>query len=166
MAKNLHYQTAKWPLCIRYVRSAKTHRLLRLLFAKSASPHHGFAAFYTYLEFIFKAQTVVAPMGDTGVAWAMSVEYWPLVHGIRSWLGRNNTQGLRYSRPPPDEQQLAMGHSFELDMQNSHRIPPGTDPIIGAAVGMVKPQAMANSLNSKGREEVAKKSHVELPIRY
>lgn len=26
----------------------------RLLFAKSASPHHGFAAFYTYLEFIFK----------------------------------------------------------------------------------------------------------------
>ena len=28
---------------------------VRLLFAKSASPHHGFAAFYTYLEFIFKA---------------------------------------------------------------------------------------------------------------
>lgn len=28
---------------------------MRLLFAKSASPHHGFAAFYTYLEFIFKA---------------------------------------------------------------------------------------------------------------
>ncbi|CAJ1334906.1 unnamed protein product [Effrenium voratum] len=27
---------------------------MRLLFAKSASPHHGFAAFYTYLEFIFK----------------------------------------------------------------------------------------------------------------
>eukprot|EP00930_Biecheleria_cincta_P083275 TRINITY_DN72881_c0_g1_i1.p1 TRINITY_DN72881_c0_g1~~TRINITY_DN72881_c0_g1_i1.p1 ORF type:complete len:1488 (-),score=365.15 TRINITY_DN72881_c0_g1_i1:600-5000(-) len=28
---------------------------MRLLFAKSASPHHGFAAFYTYLEFVFKA---------------------------------------------------------------------------------------------------------------
>ena len=27
---------------------------MRLLFSKSASPHHGFAAFYTYLEKIFK----------------------------------------------------------------------------------------------------------------
>merc|ERR1719253_195480 len=32
---------------------------MRLLFAKSASPHHGFAAFYTYLEFIFKADCMV-----------------------------------------------------------------------------------------------------------
>ena len=28
---------------------------MRLLFSRSASPHHGFAAFYTYLEKIFKA---------------------------------------------------------------------------------------------------------------
>merc|ERR1719336_2665113 len=28
---------------------------MRLLFAKSASPHHGFAALYTYLEFVLKA---------------------------------------------------------------------------------------------------------------
>ena len=27
---------------------------MRLLFSRSASPHHGFAAFYTYLEHIFK----------------------------------------------------------------------------------------------------------------
>ena len=27
---------------------------MRLLFSKSASPHHGFAAYYTYLEHIFK----------------------------------------------------------------------------------------------------------------
>lgn len=27
---------------------------MRLLFSRSASPHHGFAAFYTYLEKIFK----------------------------------------------------------------------------------------------------------------
>jgi magnesium chelatase subunit H len=32
---------------------------MRLLFAKSASPHHGFAAFYTYLEFIFKADCML-----------------------------------------------------------------------------------------------------------
>merc|ERR1719189_3543147 len=32
---------------------------MRLLFAKSASPHHGFAAFYTYLEFIFKADAIL-----------------------------------------------------------------------------------------------------------
>jgi len=32
---------------------------MRLLFAKSASPHHGFAAYYTYLEKIFKADGVL-----------------------------------------------------------------------------------------------------------
>merc|ERR1719230_1722286 len=32
---------------------------MRLLFAKSASPHHGFAAFYTYLEFVFKADALL-----------------------------------------------------------------------------------------------------------
>ena len=30
-----------------------------MLFAKSASPHHGFAAFYTYLEFVFKADCML-----------------------------------------------------------------------------------------------------------
>ena len=28
---------------------------MRLLFSKSASPHHGFAAYYTYLESVFDA---------------------------------------------------------------------------------------------------------------
>ena len=28
---------------------------MRLLFSRSASPHHGFAAYYTFLERIFKA---------------------------------------------------------------------------------------------------------------
>ncbi|KAG2440917.1 hypothetical protein HXX76_003770 [Chlamydomonas incerta] len=32
---------------------------MRLLFSKSASPHHGFAAYYTYLEKIFKADAVL-----------------------------------------------------------------------------------------------------------
>jgi magnesium chelatase subunit H len=32
---------------------------MRLLFSKSASPHHGFAAYYTYLEEIFKADAVL-----------------------------------------------------------------------------------------------------------
>ena len=29
---------------------------MRLLFSRSASPHHGFAAYYTFLERIFKAR--------------------------------------------------------------------------------------------------------------
>lgn len=32
---------------------------MRLLFSKSASPHHGFAAYYTYLEKIFEANAVL-----------------------------------------------------------------------------------------------------------
>lgn len=32
---------------------------MRLLFAKSASPHHGFAAYYTFLDKIFKADAVL-----------------------------------------------------------------------------------------------------------
>eukprot|EP00271_Cylindrocystis_brebissonii_P014404 TRINITY_DN35755_c0_g1_i1.p1 TRINITY_DN35755_c0_g1~~TRINITY_DN35755_c0_g1_i1.p1 ORF type:complete len:1439 (+),score=315.55 TRINITY_DN35755_c0_g1_i1:313-4317(+) len=32
---------------------------MRLLFSKSASPHHGFAAYYTYLEHIFQADAVL-----------------------------------------------------------------------------------------------------------
>jgi len=32
---------------------------MRLLFSRSASPHHGFAAYYTYLERIFKADAVL-----------------------------------------------------------------------------------------------------------
>jgi len=32
---------------------------MRLLFAKSASPHHGFAAYYTYLEKVFEADAVL-----------------------------------------------------------------------------------------------------------
>lgn len=33
--------------------------LCRLLFSKSASPHHGFAAYYTYLQHIWKADAVL-----------------------------------------------------------------------------------------------------------
>ncbi len=32
---------------------------MRLLFSKSASPHHGFAAYYTYLEKVFGADAVL-----------------------------------------------------------------------------------------------------------
>merc|ERR1719454_1750265 len=32
---------------------------MRLLFSKSASPHHGFAAYYTFVEHIFKADAVL-----------------------------------------------------------------------------------------------------------
>merc|ERR1719197_2293563 len=32
---------------------------MRLLYAKSASPHHGFAAYYTFVEHIFKADAVL-----------------------------------------------------------------------------------------------------------
>ena len=32
---------------------------MRLLFSRSASPHHGFAAYYTYLERVFGADAVL-----------------------------------------------------------------------------------------------------------
>ena len=32
---------------------------MRLLFSRSASPHHGFAAFYTFLEKIFKVSPFI-----------------------------------------------------------------------------------------------------------
>merc|ERR1712166_1349961 len=32
---------------------------MRLLYAKSASPHHGFAAYYTYVEKVFEADAVL-----------------------------------------------------------------------------------------------------------
>jgi hypothetical protein len=46
---------------------------MRLLFSRSASPHHGFAAFYTYLEKIFKVtllhrwQAVTCPSSESGI---------------------------------------------------------------------------------------------------
>jgi hypothetical protein len=33
---------------------------MRLLFSRSASPHHGFAAYYTYLEHVFKVRPSLA----------------------------------------------------------------------------------------------------------
>lgn len=37
---------------------------MRLLFSKSASPHHGFAAYHTFVEKIFQADAVtLVPMG-------------------------------------------------------------------------------------------------------
>ena len=32
---------------------------MRLLYSRSASPHHGFAAYYTYLQKIWKADAVL-----------------------------------------------------------------------------------------------------------
>ncbi len=34
---------------------------MRLLFSRSASPHHGFAAYYTFLQRIFKARVAPPP---------------------------------------------------------------------------------------------------------
>lgn len=33
---------------------------MALLFSRSASPHHGFAAYYTYLESIFKVSALLS----------------------------------------------------------------------------------------------------------
>src|SRR5436309_6079398 len=56
---------------------------MRLLMAKGGAPHHGFAAFYTYLEKIFQADAVVHVvthgaiefMPGKQVGW--SAECWP-----------------------------------------------------------------------------------------
>ena len=37
---------------------------MRLLFSRSASPHHGFAAYYTYLEKIFKVWRLCTEPAD------------------------------------------------------------------------------------------------------
>jgi magnesium chelatase subunit H len=56
---------------------------MRLLMAKGGTPHHGFAAFYTYLEKIFKADAIVhvgthgAMEFMPGKQVGMSAECWP-----------------------------------------------------------------------------------------
>ena len=45
---------------------------MRLLFSRSASPHHGFAAYYTYLEKIFKARG--APACSAGDRHSVSLD--------------------------------------------------------------------------------------------
>jgi len=55
---------------------------MRLLFSKSASPHHGFAAYYTYVEKVFNADAVLH-FGTHG-----SLEFMP---GIQSYLRYHNT---------------------------------------------------------------------------
>jgi hypothetical protein len=74
---------------------------MRLLFAKSASLHHGFAAYYTYLEKIFKADAVLH-FGTHG-----SLEFMPGDHRQASILLRHvkelkelisSYQGLREIR--------------------------------------------------------------------
>ena len=42
---------------------------MRLLFSRSASPHHGFAAYYTFLEKIFKVRHTLLPACSS---WASS----------------------------------------------------------------------------------------------
>lgn len=47
---------------------------MRLLFSKSASPHHGFAAYYTYLEKIFGVRAPCNVL--TGTHTAPGIESW------------------------------------------------------------------------------------------
>ena len=46
---------------------------MRLLFSRSASPHHGFAAYYTYLEKIFKVPYHLARASRS----CHTVSHWP-----------------------------------------------------------------------------------------
>ena len=60
---------------------------MRLLFSRSASPHHGFAAYYTYLERVFKADAVLH-FGTHGrsvslaAAWTADAEHARPHHGF------------------------------------------------------------------------------------
>lgn len=45
---------------------------MRLLFSRSASPHHGFAAFYTYLEHVFKVPPQPVALGRLRLTAAQS----------------------------------------------------------------------------------------------
>jgi magnesium chelatase subunit H len=75
---------------------------MRLLFSRSASPHHGFAAYYTYLEKIFKADAVLH-FGTHG-----SLEFMPGKQvGARRPLGAGKPRtavGAAVRRPLPPGQ--------------------------------------------------------------
>ena len=47
---------------------------MRLLFSRSASPHHGFAAYYTYLEKIFK---VARHIEQGSLSWSSTLLHRP-----------------------------------------------------------------------------------------
>ena len=52
---------------------------MRLLFSRSASPHHGFAAYYTFLEKIFAADAVLHFGTHGRCALMISLPAWALL---------------------------------------------------------------------------------------
>ena len=97
---------------------------MRLLFSRSASPHHGFAAYYTYLEKVFKADAVLhfgthgslefmpGKQVRPGQLRGRGVEGWskgargcmPAAGGLRAWARQLATQ----RSPTPDPTFLAV----------------------------------------------------------
>ena len=93
---------------------------MRLLFVKSASPHHGFAAYYTFLEKIFKADAVL----HFGT------------HGSRSYSAT-----VSYLTPPAENAGLYKGlkelkeliSSYQGLRENEGRGPAIVNSIVGTA---------------------------------
>ncbi|KAH8064122.1 ligase [Aureococcus anophagefferens] len=99
---------------------------MRLLFSKSASPHHGFAAYYTYLESVFEADAVLH-FGTHG-----SLEFMP---------GKQLRGDDLYLTPPAENAGLYKGlkelselvSSYQGLRENEARGPSIVNSIISAA---------------------------------
>jgi magnesium chelatase subunit H len=116
---------------------------MRLLMAKGGAPHHGFAAFYTYLEKIFKADAVVhvgthgAMEFMPGKQVGMSGECWPdrligELPNIYIYSVNNPSEGtiakrrsyaelISYLTPPIENAGLYKGLAELKDLINAYR---------------------------------------------
>jgi magnesium chelatase subunit H len=117
---------------------------MRLLMSKGGAPHHGFAAFYTYLEKVFKADAVVH-VGTHGALEFMpgkqvglSGECWPdrligELPNIYIYSVNNPSEGtiakrrsyaelISYLTPPIENAGLYRGLATLKDLIGSYRV--------------------------------------------
>jgi len=122
---------------------------MRLLMAKGGAPHHGFAAFYSYLEHVFKAHAVVhvgthgAMEFMPGKQVGLSGECWPdrligELPNIYIYSVNNPSEGtiakrrsyaqlISYLTPPIENAGLYKGLATLKDLIESYRFSTGED---------------------------------------
>lgn len=122
---------------------------MRLLMAKGGSPHHGFAAFYTYLEKVFQADAVVhvgthgAMEFMPGKQVGLSAECWPdrligELPNIYLYSVNNPSEGtiakrrsyaelISYLTPPIENAGLYKGLASLKDLIESYRLAASED---------------------------------------
>ena len=122
---------------------------MRLLMAKGGAPHHGFAAFYAFLERVFQADAVVhvgthgAMEFMPGKQVGLSAECWPdrligELPNIYIYSVNNPSEGtiakrrsyaelISYLTPPIENAGLYKGLATLKDLIESYRLAPGED---------------------------------------